>query len=361
MRVVIYSGGFAPVGGIETFLHDLILGVADRGLATELVCWGPKGELLADLEQRGLRIHRQAWRWGCRWKWPDRLLLPAGCKAVERADVVLFGKVLETETQRALAAQKSRSGRPRFVLVTPYRPSEMWAAGAPPEDVLNCFETIVVQGVSFETELRGYGYRGDVRVLPYLPPACEELVPFPLSSALRVGYLGRLAAQKNLAYLLQCIAHLRKSREATLDVFGEGIERRELEAEAKRVGMNGGTTFHGYTPRAGIQAAISSCHVFAFTSISEGQPLAALEILAGGRPIVATPVGVFPEMLSDSRLGMVAPLDEPIAYAGVLRRVGEEVVSGGRKPEEIQLAYSERYCRQKTLDAYLRLFRDMAS
>ncbi|MGA2115777.1 MAG: glycosyltransferase [Bryobacteraceae bacterium] len=232
----------------------------------------------------------------------------------------------------------------------------MWAAGVPPQDVLNCFDTIVVQGASFETELRGYSYRGDVRVLPYLPPLCGDPTPFPSPSVTRVGYLGRLAAQKNLAYLVQafCVAR-RNGLDAELHIFGAGPERGALQARAEQMGVSHLVCFHGSKAHREVPAAIDSCHMFAFTSISEGQCLAALEILARGRPVVATPVGAFPEFLSDGLLGTLAAPDQPEEFARSLVTVARQIRENTFTPNGVQAAYRKRFPREQVIQGYVDL------
>ena len=136
-------------------------------------------------------------------------------------------------------------------------------------------------------------------------------------------------------------------------------EKGRLQTLANQLDLDDRVTFHGSVPRAAIHAAVASCHFFAFSSITEGQCLAALEVLACGRPLVATPVGAFSETLSDSRLGILAPLANQDAYAAALCRLGDEVMSGVRQPSQVQEAYLLRYAHDAVLDAYARLFRDL--
>jgi glycosyltransferase involved in cell wall biosynthesis len=361
--LLIYAGNFAQVGGIETFLYQLMLGVSEHGVSPRLLCWGPDGALLAELQRRGFDIRRQAWRWGCRWDWPERLLVKEGLNAMAEADVVLFGKALRGDIQPELAKRKDRDGRPRFVFVTPYRPSEMWRDKTKDEvnNILRDFDAVVVQSQGFAEEIRSYGYQGKVDTLPYIPPPCSNPFPLVSSKTLRIGFLGRLAAQKNLAYLLESIAILRRTMDLKLDFFGDGTEKKNMAAATKRLGLEGIVTFHGDIPRHDIPSAIARCHLFAFTSTTEGQCLAALEILAAGRPLVATPVGVFPQLLADSRFGVLAPLHNAEAYAAALQRVAEEISSGVRIPTDIQQLYAQRFPAQETLDGYVRLLRELAA
>jgi glycosyltransferase involved in cell wall biosynthesis len=353
--ILFWAGGFAPVGGIESFLNDLILGLRGRGLESRLVCWGENSSRIRDLAAAGVPVRRLGWRWGCRWNWPDWALLASAGSLVESADVVVFGKLMPPRIHRRL----TRAARPRFVFVTPYRPAEMWSLNPPPPADLNALDVIVVQARSFAADLRTLGYEGRIETLPYIPPECRPLAPFP-PAPLRVGFLGRLAPQKNLPYLLRAMEILNRAREATLDLFGEGSERERLTALARDLGIERRVRFHGAIPPEAVPAAVDSCHVFAFSSLGEGQCLAALEILSRGRPVIATPVGAFPEMLADSRLGALSTLDAPAEFADRIRELGKRMLSAPDAAEQVQRAYLDAYDRESVLESYAWLFAGLA-
>jgi glycosyltransferase involved in cell wall biosynthesis len=360
MRLLVYAGGFAPVGGIETFLHGLGLGLRSRGIQPQLLCWGTRSHLLEDLESAGVPVRRQAWRWGCRWGWPNWLLLPAGKAAIRQADVVLFGKLFDERVHRRLMRVKIANGRPPFVLVTPYRPAEMWADCPPCDEVLNSFEAIVVQANCFGEDLHRLGYRGQIHVLPYLPPACAAPSPLPPYPPLRIGFLGRLVRDKNLPYLLRAASVISRQVDVVVHLFGDGAEKSSLAAVAGELGLARRVYFHGAIPREQVSAAADSCHMFAFASVTEGQAVAALEILSRGRPIVATPVGVFPELLSEPAFGVLGPLNSADEFARKLLALGGSVLEGAVTPEQIQAAYSQHFSRERVLEEYCKLFTELA-
>ncbi len=353
-RVTVVHGGFAKVGGIETFTADLVLALIARKVETELICWSAGGENenpdLRKLADANATICRTEWRWGCRWGWPDLLMAQRHWKRLVDADLLVFGKVLDGSIHRRLSRLSKR-----MILITPYRPAEMWKR-KPDNIVLDSFDTIVVQSASFEEDLRAFGYRGRVAVLPYLPPEVSEPSPWPETSVLQVGFLGRLVPDKNVSYLIRAVSSLRASgTEARLHIYGDGPERNELQQLTKQLRLADRVQFHGSKHRTAIVTAIDCCHMFAFTSTTEGQCLAALEIAARGRPVVATPVGVFPETLRDG-LGQIAPLDDAEAYAAVLKATAEAIFSGRIRPGGVQQAYLRRFDRARVIDGYMHVF-----
>jgi glycosyltransferase involved in cell wall biosynthesis len=355
VNLVVCAGGFAPTGGIEAFVADLMIGLKNRGLIGELVCWNRRSPLLQRIRAHGIPVKARHWRWGCRWGWPDLLILSSAKRAVMGADVVLFGKLLSPAVQRSLTKAKRGRGCPSFVYVTPYRPAEVLWPGARPTEVLDSFELIVTQTEGFRDELRDLGYKGEIRVLPYVPPPCREPVPVP-EGHLRIGFLGRLVREKNVECLLRAFAELRSCREARLHLFGDGPDRQALQTLALKLGVAADTTFHGAIPPHRVPAAIDSCHLFAFTSRTEGQCLAALEILSRGRRLVAAPVGIFPELLTDFRFGVVLPGADPRAVVKGIWQVLQQNLA----PEITQEAFARRYPREKVLDSYADLIRELA-
>ena len=284
---------------------------------------------------------------------------------VLKHEVVVFTKVPPVSVLLSLRRLAGSGRRRHFIYVTAYRPSEMWSSARPTANVLNAFDTIVVQVPGFGEELREYGYRGIVETIPLVPPEPTTPQPLPKSDdCLRLGFLGRLVPQKNLGYLLEafdCLVSGRPDVSAAprsweLHLFGDGPMKEELKSEATSRALQSQVHFHGVIPHEAVHSAIDQCHFFAFSSVSEGQCLAALEILARGRPIVATPVGAFREFLTVPELGQLAPLNSAAEFARVLREVGMRLFRGQLTPQDIQSRFCDLFPRNEIVDKYCQLF-----
>lgn len=360
MRILIYAGGMVPVGGIEAFIHDIAAAMQDAGHQLRLVCWGPPTEQLHRLTERGADIRRSSFRWGCRLALPDFLRLPGGLIALRDQDLVLFTKVPPSPVLWALRGLSAKLGRPPFVYVTAYRPSEMWSPEGPSHAVLDAFDAIIVQVATFRNDLQRFGYRGRVAVIPLLPPDPGPATPFPdTGTRLRLGFLGRLVPQKDVSALLQVFAHLCHTPTGgnwELHLFGDGPDRARLEALAHELAIGESVTFHGSIERDLVPSAIDSCHMFAFTSRSEGQCLAALEILARGRPVIATPVGAFPDLLSHSVLGEVCPVDDPAHFASLIEKICASIALSRLAPQEVQDRFKRKFSREVIAKKYVSFF-----
>jgi glycosyltransferase involved in cell wall biosynthesis len=364
-----YIGGFARMGGIESFVRDLLLAVAPTCPQRELVIWGRAGRdhrLLQEIAESGARVVRSPWRWGCAWRWPDYFLAPAGLGAVQRAAVVIFKRLPPPRILGWLRKAAVRNGkRVPFVMIMPYRPAEYWGSSPSPERFEH-LDAIVVPSDDGVEDLRRAGFRGVLEKIPLLPPKAAPLAEFPSSSyasKLRLGFLGRLVEQKNLPYLLQAYRALTEvlDREHAyeLHLFGDGDQRGDLERTSREMALQD-VFFHGETPRAETARAIDSCDLFLNASTTEGQCIAALEILARGRPLVATPVGALPEVLADPDLGRVAPLGDPKSFASVVSAVAQAVREKKMTPSSVATAFHRRYDHDAIAERYLDLFRRLA-
>ena len=366
MKLLFIAGGFTPPGGIETFIHSLLPMLVSRGHSVSLLCWGPRSHLLDEIKRSGVDVHRQPFRWACRVSAPDIVLLARrGMVQVLKHDVVIFTKMPPASLLWSLR-RIARSGKHRpFIYVTAYRPSEMWSPASPATNTLNIFDSIVVQTSGFAEELRECGYRGVVETIPLIPPKPVTPHPFPNGGhCLRLGFLGRLVPQKNLVYLLEAFEHLVTGRTGAcpepvsweLHLFGDGPTKQELESAAAARGLESRVHFHGAVPHGAVAGAIDQCHLFAFSSVTEGQCLAALEILSRGRPIVATPVGAFPEFLTAPELGQLAPLDNAALFAQALHQVGLHLRQGRLTPLAVQQRFANLFPHDEIIDKYCLLF-----
>jgi glycosyltransferase involved in cell wall biosynthesis len=361
--IVMYLGGFAKVGGIEAFARDFLLAIAPAWPERDLVIWDARGKdnrLLNDIVRSGAKISGSPWRWGCTWNLPDYVLAPFGRSAVRHAAAVIFKRPPPLPILLWLRRASLSTGRRiPFIIVMPYRPLQYWGRSPDPRQ-LSSFDVIVVQSEDGRRDLEESGYRGRIENIPLLPPETAAWVDFPahrVPGLIRLGYLGRMAAQKNLRYLLdvyRLLASANGEPRFELHLFGDGEERDQLKRRCGELSLPG-VTFHGERPRAEIADAIDSCDLFLNTSLVEGQCLVALEVLSRGRPLVATPVGALPEILRQPELGRLAPLDDPAAFANAVAEVARKISDGAITPKSVVAAFRERFDRAAILQRYLDL------
>jgi glycogen synthase len=132
----------------------------------------------------------------------------------------------------------------------------------------------------------------------------------------RVLFVGRLAAQKGVATLLDAVPLLRG--EATVVVVGDGPRRRALERQAGRLGPDR-VSFRGFVVHTEVPAWLAAADVLVLPSIYEELGSVLLEAMAAGLPVVASAVGGIPDALGDA--GRLVPPRDPAALAAAVNEV----------------------------------------
>ena len=131
-----------------------------------------------------------------------------------------------------------------------------------------------------------------------------------------VVFAGRLSHEKGVDTLIKAIGLM--LGEATLDIAGEGPLRGDLEALAAVVAP-GRVRFHGRLSKDALYELLRASAVAAVPSRwFENQPIAILEAFASGLPIVGSNIGGIPELIDDGVDGLLAPADDPPAWARAL-------------------------------------------
>jgi glycosyltransferase involved in cell wall biosynthesis len=219
------------------------------------------------------------------------------------------------------------------------------------------YDLIVVQAESFRQTLREAGIKIPIEILPY--PLHQEtyqmaVKEFPPASPWRIGFLGRLEPQKDLDLLIEAFEKIER-RECELHLYGSGSEQVRLQARARQSPLQGKIFFHGTVPREDVPQVISENHLFAFSSREEGQVLAALEILACGRPIAAVPAGALPEILSDEALGFCTGLRDSGLLAEAITKIMDKIQSENITHDRIRERFEGRWRQDVLLSNYARL------
>jgi len=102
-------------------------------------------------------------------------------------------------------------------------------------------------------------------------------------------YVGRVAHEKNIGFLLEVVKFLSKQvPEILLVITGEGPADASLRASVKSLGIEKNMQFIGYLDRnSELNACYKAADIFVFASKSETQGLVLLEAMAQGTPVVA--------------------------------------------------------------------------
>ena len=152
-----------------------------------------------------------------------------------------------------------------------------------------------------------------VTVPPGDPPALRHRA----TPKIILGTAGRLVELKGIEYLLGAAALLKREFPALrLEIAGSGPHRAKLEEAVAHAGLREHVKFVGWIDD--LTALLSRWDVFVMPS-HEGFPVAALDAMAAGLPLVATSVGGIPELIDDGKTGCLVPPCDTEALASRLR------------------------------------------
>lgn len=177
--------------------------------------------------------------------------------------------------------------------------------------------------------LRDYGVDTPVHVIPtglsadrFEPGDAQRfrrLIGLPPGRAL-VTYVGRVAHEKNIDFLVRVFARVRRAvPEALLVIAGEGPALGSLRKLVAEQGLTRDVCFVGYLDRStSLLDCYAAASVFVFASRTETQGLVLLEAFAQGTPVVSTAALGTKSILAPACGALIAEeREEPFASAVV--------------------------------------------
>jgi len=167
-------------------------------------------------------------------------------------------------------------------------------------------------------------------------------------NALVIGTVGRLVEQKGHRYLVDAMRQILQAFPMTRAlIVGEGDLRQKLEEQVASMGLSGYVKFAG--SRRDIPRLLSAMNVFAFPSLWEGLPIALMEAMAIGLPVVASDVDGIPEVVDNEITGMLMPPRNSALLAEALMTILDNQTLARMMGKRGR----ERVLSQFTIDHYL--------
>ena len=128
---------------------------------------------------------------------------------------------------------------------------------------------------------------------------------------------GKLEDRKNHRFLLKVLRQAKDAGEPlTLDIFGDGPLRQELEQLASSLGVADQVRFRGF--RSDVRDFLPRYRAYVHAAHAEVLPLAVIEGMAAGLPVAAADSGGVRELFDDGIEGRFWPLDDPGSAAKIV-------------------------------------------
>ncbi|MBC8404872.1 MAG: glycosyltransferase [Planctomycetes bacterium] len=129
--------------------------------------------------------------------------------------------------------------------------------------------------------------------------------------------LGRLVSQKDFGTLVRASVHVLKSRpQAIFTIYGEGAERKNLEAQIRKLGVEKSWRLPGIQIEPAL--CLAAADVFCQPSKHEGFSVAIAEAMAGEAAVVTTNFAGVTEQVVDRVSGLIVPVEDDRRLAGAI-------------------------------------------
>ncbi len=168
--------------------------------------------------------------------------------------------------------------------------------------------------------------------------------------------VARLEPQKNPLGLIDAFAAAREPNWRLL-LAGDGSMRPAAEQRVRELGIADRVSFLGV--RQDIPDMLAAADIFVLASEWEGSPVAVIEAMASGLPVIATDVGGVPELVEDAVTGLLVPAGNSARFAAALTRLANDA-AGRRQMSQCARRRAARFSIGGMIGAYSELFERIA-
>jgi colanic acid/amylovoran biosynthesis glycosyltransferase len=182
------------------------------------------------------------------------------------------------------------------------------------------------------------------------PAEFRFAAPSTRADAARIVSVGSLNPKKGHATLLRACGRLRDAGVAfTCEIIGEGPERRELETLIATLDLDERVTLLGSLPNGAVRERVRGATVAALACEEglrgdrDGIPVALMEAMAMGVPVISTRISGIPELIEDGVSGTLVSPRDVVAFADGLAVLLAEPACRERMAIQARRVIEERF------------------
>jgi len=183
-----------------------------------------------------------------------------------------------------------------------------------------------------------------------VPPEREERKAAPTAV-----WLGVMQPVKRVPELVHAVAAVPSLR---LVLVGDGPERHRVEAAVADSGAADRVVLAGYQPDP--MRLLAAADVFVLPSAAEACPMAILQAMACGLPVVASSVGGVPEVVRDGIDGILVPAGDDVALREALDLLAGDAAMRRRLGDSARRRAREHYSTQRCVERIVEVYRAVA-
>jgi len=189
-----------------------------------------------------------------------------------------------------------------------------------------------------------------------LPP--PEGGPGPANRQPTLLFFGEIARHKGVFELARAFGRVADELPRLRLIYagtGSGVEEtRRLIAQLR---LGGRVELTGWLQAERKRATLAGATIFVLPSYVEGMPMALLEAMSFGLPVIATPVGGVPEIVTHERDGLLVPPGDIDALAAAIARLASEPELRERLGRAARETVAKRFSLDSAVERLLRIYR----
>ena len=170
----------------------------------------------------------------------------------------------------------------------------------------------------------------------------------------RIVSVGRLTGQKNHAMLIDAFKSVSEEfPNLTLDIYGEGPKRKELQGKIDGLGLTARITLRGNV--LNVHEKIKDAGVFVLSSDFEGTSNALLEAMLMGLPCISTNCAGSDEAIENGKSGLLVPVGDTEALTDALHFMLTERQSAAEMAKRARESVLKNYSVEKVIQMWMRV------
>jgi glycosyltransferase involved in cell wall biosynthesis len=198
-----------------------------------------------------------------------------------------------------------------------------------------------------------------ISVIPFGVEVPDEIEPLPPHRPFKLCFIKSLRPKYGPDILLSAVNEVKKQiADIQLTMAGDGPMKERLEWIIKELELESNVTLAGFVPNQKVYNLIRQHHAMVMPSImdSESFGVAAIEAGACGRPVIASRVGGVPEVIVDSRTGLLVPPKDHLALAQAIIKLASDINLCDKMGREGYEFVRQHYQWAKSLDLMCELY-----
>jgi glycosyltransferase involved in cell wall biosynthesis len=187
-------------------------------------------------------------------------------------------------------------------------------------------------------------------------PAIRRELGLP-DSAVVALLVATLRPEKDVATFVRAVRRARETHGELIGlVAGEGPDRGAVQAAAKG---DPGVRLLGH--RDDIPRLLEAADVFVLASRHEAVPMAILEAMAAGLPVLATSVGGIPDLVADGQSGLLVAAGDEQGLAAALATLAADPALRAAMGAAGAQRHRERWTAEVMIEGYARVLEELGS